>query len=83
MLCLKVMTLNKRLGKQTVALETPPVIVSGAAIAGKKEGGGPIGSRFDQIDPDAVFCQICSQNRSQGTGSVDRDAHKPDHSPSA
>ena len=57
MLCLKVMTLNKRLGKQTVALETPPVIVSGAAIAGKKEGGGPIGSRFDQIEPDAYFSQ--------------------------
>ena len=41
------------------------------------------GFSFDQIDPDAVFCQICSENRSQGTGSVDRDAHKTDHSSSS
>ena len=48
---------TKRLGKQTISFSRPPVIVSSAAVVGKKEGEGPIGSRFDQIEPDAYFAQ--------------------------
>lgn len=46
----------KRCG-QTVLIQTPPVVRASAAIAGKKEGDGPLGSRFDQIEPDAYFAQ--------------------------
>ena len=46
----------KKIG-HTVRFDAPPVIRSSAAIAGKKEGDGPLGDRFDQIEPDAWFGQ--------------------------
>ena len=33
----------------------PPVILSEASVAGRKEGEGPLGGRFDEVEPDAYF----------------------------
>ncbi len=40
---------SKRIGEQTVALLRPPVIINAAAIAGQKEGEGPLRDSFDAI----------------------------------
>lgn len=42
----------KRLGTQTVVLDKQPIILSGAAIVGKKEGDGPLARYFDDIIDD-------------------------------
>lgn len=47
--------MSTRTGKQTIALSSPPVIVGGAAIVGKKEGDGPLARYFDQIIDDEYF----------------------------
>ncbi len=47
--------MSKRLGKQTVRLEVPPVIVAEAAVVGKKEGEGPLSGRFDYVCTDQYF----------------------------
>lgn len=46
---------QKRLGKQTVKLGTPPSIISTASIVGPKEGKGPLGRHFDQIIEDELW----------------------------
>ena len=33
----------------------PPVILSEASVAGRKEGEGPLGDRFDEVEQDAYF----------------------------
>ena len=48
------MTIN-RIGQATILLTNRPRIVSGAAIAGKKEGQGPLQDDFDQIIEDDLF----------------------------
>ena len=45
----------KRLGRQTVALDTGAVILSHAAVGGKMEGEGPLGSYFDYLSDDSFF----------------------------
>jgi len=47
--------MGKQLGKQSVLFDTPPLIVSTAAIVGPKEGEGPLASYFDEIAPDTLF----------------------------
>ena len=47
--------MNKRKGKQTVALAQPVSILSSAAVVGKKEGEGPLRPYFDVIMPDAEW----------------------------
>ncbi|MBQ7896434.1 MAG: stage V sporulation protein AD [Oscillospiraceae bacterium] len=47
----------KRLGRQTVSFSLPPVIISQAAIVGKKEGEGPLKDCFDYISQDSYFGQ--------------------------
>lgn len=42
-------------GKASIAFEKPPVIISTATIAGKKEGEGPLGKRFDVVEQDPLF----------------------------
>lgn len=42
-------------GKQSIAFEHPPYILSSASIVGKKEGDGPLGLLFDQTSEDATF----------------------------
>lgn len=42
-------------GKSSITFEHPPVILSMASIAGKKEGEGPLGSFIDVVEQDAMF----------------------------
>ena len=46
---------TKKLGRQTVALATPPAIIGHANTVGKKEGDGPLASSFDHIEQDDTF----------------------------
>jgi len=46
---------NKMVGKQSVIFTNPPIILAGSSVAGKKEGEGPLGSFFDQIEEDPMF----------------------------
>ena len=39
----------------TITLKNRPALIQGAAIAGKKEGDGPIGREFDRIIEDDLF----------------------------
>ena len=39
----------------TVLFDAPVVIRASAAVVGQKEGEGPLGERFDQVEPDAYF----------------------------
>ena len=43
------------MGRQTVALGEPPVIIGHANIVGKKEGDGPLADSFDHIEQDDTF----------------------------
>jgi len=47
--------MQKRLGRQTVALEKPAVILAHAAIGGKQEGAGPLSEYFDHLCEDSFF----------------------------
>jgi len=44
-------------GKQSIQFERPPHILSGASVAGKKEGEGPLGELFDEIENDPMAGQ--------------------------
>lgn len=46
---------EKRLGIQTIEFTSPPVILSASAIAGKKEGEGPLSQYFDVVIDDDLF----------------------------
>ena len=46
---------TKHLGRQSIALEVPPSFSGFAAVAGKKEGEGPLGKSFDVLYSDA-YC---------------------------
>ena len=43
------------IGQHTILLPNRPRIVGSAAIAGKKEGAGPLHDDFDQIIDDDLF----------------------------
>ena len=43
--------------QKTIELTRRPRLCAGAAIAGKKEGEGPLGSQFDQVIQDDLFGQ--------------------------
>lgn len=45
----------KRIGKQTVQFENPPIIISRANIVGSKEGEGPLKGSFDKIIEDSYY----------------------------
>ena len=45
----------KRIGSSTLEFNTPPTILSHAAIGGKKEAAGPLGSDFDQTFEDGTI----------------------------
>ena len=47
--------MGTRLGKQTIRLDSRPVIQSWAAIAGAKEGLGPLSRYFDEIVEDEYY----------------------------
>lgn len=46
---------HHRIGQSTIELVNRPKLVAGAAIAGKKEGEGPLGSLYDAIIQDDLF----------------------------
>ena len=48
---------HKRLGSRTVQFSSPPVILGHAAVAGKKEGEGPLGSTFDYVAQDTTLSE--------------------------
>ena len=49
--------MSKRIGAQTVFLQTPAVIAAGAAVGGMKEREGPLHERFDLLSEDSYFGQ--------------------------
>ena len=49
--------MTNRIGQHTILLPSRPRILSGAAIAGKKEGAGPLHDDFDQIIADDLFSE--------------------------
>ncbi|HCT65019.1 MAG TPA: stage V sporulation protein AD [Lachnospiraceae bacterium] len=44
--------MSKKMGNQTIRFANPPIIVSAAAIVGKKEGEGPLADFFDKVVDD-------------------------------
>lgn len=46
---------TKKIGRQTFALASPPIIIGHANVVGKKEGEGPLSDSFDLINPDTTF----------------------------
>lgn len=46
---------SKMRGSQSIELLNPPVVLSCACIAGKKEGEGPLASYIDMIEEDPMF----------------------------
>lgn len=42
-------------GKASIEFEHPPVIISAASVVGKKEGEGPLGPLFDQVEQDDML----------------------------
>lgn len=47
--------MQNRLGRQTVALQQPSVILSHAAVGGRQEGQGPLAAYFDHLSNDSFF----------------------------
>lgn len=45
----------KRLGRQTVVLQSPPTIAGFASVSGEMEGAGPLKDTFDYISDDSHF----------------------------
>ncbi len=45
----------KKIGKQTIIMEKPPVLLSSATVAGPKEGMGPLAGDFDLIYEDLTI----------------------------
>ena len=44
-----------RIGQYTINIESRPRILAAAAVVGKKEGEGPLGSSFDKINDDTTL----------------------------
>ena len=51
--------MNKRMGSQTVCLESKPAILTHASIVGQKEGDGPLGKCFDRVEKDPFLGEEC------------------------
>ena len=47
--------MNKRIGKRTLLLPSAPAILGHAAVAGQKEGEGPLKDCFDSVSEDSSF----------------------------
>ena len=46
---------EKQKGKASVLFKEPPLILAAASVVGKKEGEGPLGEYFDQIETDSML----------------------------
>ena len=42
-------------GKASIRFEKPPCIIGAASVVGKKEGDGPLGNCFNQVEEDDMF----------------------------
>lgn len=49
------MSNTKRMGKQTLRFDNPPIINEAACIVGPKEGQGPLAATFDRVVEDIYF----------------------------
>ena len=47
--------MEKQKGKASVLFENPPLVLAAASVVGKKEGEGPLGEYFDQIEVDPML----------------------------
>lgn len=47
--------MEQKKGKASLAFEHPPLIISAASVAGKKEGEGPLGALFDKTETDDMM----------------------------
>lgn len=47
--------INKQMGKQSIVFNSRPVILAAASVVGKKEGEGPLGGFFDEVEQDPMF----------------------------
>lgn len=45
----------KKISRSTFIMDDPPSIHSYASVVGKKEGEGPLGKYFDEVEPDGYF----------------------------
>jgi stage V sporulation protein AD len=54
--------MSTRTGSQTVIISTPPFILGGASIVGKKEGDGPLARYFDEIIDDEYYGEKSFEN---------------------
>lgn len=46
---------GKMRGTQSVWFENPPIVIGSSSVAGKKEGEGPLGAYFDEVEEDPMF----------------------------
>ena len=68
---------TKHIGRQTVALASPPSIIGSAAVVGKKEGDGPLRDSFDYINEDSFF----GESSWEKAESAIRHSWQPPHPP--
>ncbi|MBU7007713.1 stage V sporulation protein AD [Phosphitispora fastidiosa] len=59
------MAAKKKTGKQTITLQNPPFFRGNAAVAGPKEGQGPLGRTFDVVLPDTLNGQATWEKAEQ------------------
>ena len=46
---------TKQYGRASIVFQNPPLILAAASVVGKKEGEGPLGRYFDQIETDSML----------------------------
>lgn len=46
---------KKQMGKQSIVFSNRPMILAASSVVGKKEGEGPLGGFFDEIEQDPMF----------------------------
>ena len=56
---------HNQIGKRTIRPQRPVSITHWASVAGKKEGEGPLGSKFDLVSPDTKFGQASWEQAEQ------------------
>ena len=46
---------SKQMGKQSIVFTSRPVVLAASSVVGKKEGEGPLGGFFDEVEQDPMF----------------------------
>ncbi len=47
--------MNRQMGRQSIVFTSRPVVLAASSVAGKKEGEGPLGGFFDEVEQDPMF----------------------------